>query len=114
MSRREIVAVCELAAHLALRDAKLAPLGPATIHNKAGQFAQDAMTLQRLGRRARRHIEKCDARQGIYWGASVEHERIERQGDQLLAPYGLTAKLGNTGLCIIGLPSNGDGEGFGV
>jgi hypothetical protein len=111
MSRRDIETVCTLAAHLALHStyAKLgdvATLGP--------RAAQDAMTLQRLSARARRCAGRLAC--GVYTQQQWEDEmqRLDRAVDEVLRPYGLDGRARDHGLRIVGLPSNGDGEGYAI
>lgn len=135
MSKRDIQTVCELAAHLALRDALSTPgHSPTPCHIVAPMYASDAMRLQKLGARARRmYAKNADWRsRGVPnyrgWGpaqAREEDKRITEELLKVLNPYGLHATLVDgysereDSLClfILGLPGNtlsGDQEGFGV
>lgn len=128
MSKRDILTVCTLAAHLALRDALTTPgHSPVPCHDAAGNYAADAMRLQRLGRRARNNeTKRCNLRD--YY--SEEDHGCKYNGEQarmslllrdILTPYGLKGYVGGDprGYClhILGLPGNGmggDQEGFGI
>lgn len=129
MSRREIIVVCELAAHLAQR-------GPSVYHysppyKTPGDCAADAMALQRLGRRAIRNSDRLADLEigkrhilpgGRIFGPDdfgVEKDRIREEAAPIVAPYGLKAEIRDEPfqaecLYIIGLPPNGDGPGFGI
>lgn len=109
MSRREIVAVCELAAHLAQwpylhRDI--------AAYQQPSQCAQDAMTLQRLGRRARNNGRKRwvppPDRTPDYSPDEflAECARIGGEVARVLSPYGLYPRdfvVGHDGLTILAL-----------
>lgn len=111
MSKRDIETVCTLAAHLALKDAET--VSPHTDLSSpranAGIYAQDAMTLQRLARNIRnkaKHIES------VPWGTYLRV--MCDKGEAVLKPYGLVGEFSKDGITIIGLPSNGDGDGFAI
>ena len=104
MSKRDIETVCELSAHLALRDARTTPgHSPTPCHISAPMYAKDAMTLQRLARNIRnkaKHIES------VPWGTYLRV--MCDKGEAVLKPYGLVGEFSKDGITIIGLPSNGD------
>lgn len=122
MSKRDIETVCCLAAHFALKSAVnlSGPDGPL-----APRCAADAMTLQRLGRRARRNAAKRwihpanrNTREEIQ-PYLEECQRIHREAQALLHPYGLGREVivHRDGLTIPGLPGNtlgGDDSGYGI
>lgn len=118
MSKRDILTVCELAAHLMVAGL---PPGVTAPHHSAPRCAADAMALQRLGARCKRwavnrHIRKQ------YWDG-LEYRRIGAEAEKILRPYGLTAKpksypMNERPGCLMinGLPGNtgGDESGFGI
>jgi|SRR5579872_4688260 len=122
MSKRDIETVCTLAAHLALRDLDNAfTAGIATgEHMNASKAAQDAMTLQRLGRSTRNAVKRYAGRGNEKLArAEWAFSNIKGRAEHVLSPYGLKATFRDdpvlgAGLVIIGLPSNGDGEGFAI
>lgn len=135
MSKRDIQTVCTLAAHLAQRQEHIVTgiMEYEDYIKKPAECAADAMTLQRLGRRARNNeVKRCNV-PGYYWedaGDSrpskdckyqAEFTRIALRVRELLKPYGLRASLGGDprGCClhVLGLPGNtwgGKEEGFGI
>lgn len=136
MSKRDILTVCMLAAHLAQRQH--------TVETGIGCFeeyirqpqqcAADAMALQRLGRSARNMYARNAAWRASplpdyhQWGpakAREQDKRIREQAAVILRPYGLTCDLSDgstatdSGPClhILGLPGNtlgGDEAGYGI
>ena len=111
MSKREIIAVCELAAHLARGPKDYCISGPLYEEISPARCADDAMKLQRLGRRTRRMFEKPSASD-----AELERQRILVAGNDILKPYGLVCDIEDLpfderGFFIMGLPPNGLAEG---
>src|SRR5690348_8451143 len=88
MSRREIVVVCELAAHLAY--ATFLQLDDVTVAVKvtrtAADCASNAMALQRLGRSVWNSYQKAGQ-------VSYDHEAVcirnRAKADEILSSYGL-------------------------
>lgn len=115
MSRREIFAVCELAAHLANHGewVRCSPGMSRREMRPASECAQDAMTLQRLGRSARNLVKRGDGGER----ARAWVQRIIDGGNAVCKPYWLSVCFDYEApphLFIIGLPSNGDGDGFAI
>lgn len=120
MSKREIIAVTTLAAHLAKR---YQPRTDAAVENlPASRCAADALALQRLGRSAMRALDRySDSEAGASPGAYTERDlqerwrQIEEDADKVLRPYGLVAHCHDHPfiaecLCIGGLPDNHPNE----
>lgn len=113
MSRADILTVCTLAAHLAVRGEG--------VMDKPPQAAVDALALQRLGRRTNRMFAFAKAEKD-YYGTKLEamvqeKGRIEAAGEAILKPYGLRCRVFGAerppGFYILELPSNVDhGDGF--
>ena len=106
MSKRDIIAVCELAAHLALHST-YAALGD--VATRGPRAAADAMRLQRLGRRTRNLFKKLDAVWAYRLELGVQEKgRIEEAGNAVLQPYGLSCHVVGEypGFYIRGLPAN--------
>jgi hypothetical protein len=144
MSKQDIVNVCTLAAHLAMRMSANVP-APTGRHDKhIGEYlkpkvfpataANLAMQLQRLGRRARSN-EVRRSEGGDYYREvnglpapdcpySKEAVRIGTLALEILQPFGLHASVGGEprGFCLFipGLPGNTleadgpDSPGFGI
>lgn len=109
MSRRDIETVCTLAAHLAQRDTIQ---GTVMAGRDPSLCAQDAMTLQRLGRRARNNGRKRwvppPDRTPDYSPDEflAECARIGGEVARVLSPYGLYPRdfvVGHDGLTILAL-----------
>lgn len=130
MSKRDIIAVTTLAAHLARKGERT----PEMYGEPSARFSADAMALQRLGRSARNMYARNAAWRASplpdyhQWGpakAREQDKRIREQAAVILRPYGLTCDLSDgstatdSGPClhILGLPGNtlgGDEAGYGI
>ena len=123
MSKREIIAVTTLAAHLAQRMTNEPP-GYFVDHcsPKPEQCAADAMRLQRLGRSARNNDLRCQRGTVKLQAIEQQDRRIQENARRILEPYGLSPRLEANAapkpcLYIMGLPSNqpeSTAEGFGI
>jgi hypothetical protein len=114
MSKRQILDVCTLAAHLAQSKLEYdgSSLQTVTYHAPdAAMCAADAMRLQKLGARARRNALKRwippdarDTREEIQPYLD-ECARIDREVKAVLSPYGLTrVMVHRDGIMIEELP----------
>lgn len=118
MSKQDILNVSTLTAHLMAR----VEHSSERFIRTAASVAQDAMALQKLGRRANKLAERaCSDSSYSEEKQAAEEARIASKVDNILRPYGLTAKISSDprGYClkIQGLPGNtwgGDEEGFGI
>lgn len=105
MSRRDIVVVCELAAHLMVAGL---PPGVTPPPHSAERVAADAMALQRLGRSARNAYKRQYEVSYDIEGACI---RIRAQLDEVLKPYGMLGMVLRSGVGIADLPPNTNLEG---
>lgn len=105
MSKQQIVAVCELAAHLMVSGL---PPGIMAPHSSASRCAADAMRLQRLGRSARNAYKRQYEVSYDIEGACI---RIRAQIDEVLKPYGMLGMVLRSGVGIADLPPNTNLEG---
>lgn len=126
MTKRAILDVCTLSAHLATQRALRFTFSPdlesgLTHISSAAECAADAMALQRLGRSATNNATRlCNVP-----NYQERHDRqagsIHAKAQAILKPYGLTCTVGGDprgyNLFVIGLPGNtlgGDQDGFGI
>ena len=128
MSKRDIIAVCELAAHLAQNQRTYdTGIGEFTEYvSKPEKCAADAMRLQRLGRRARNNAAKRWLDPGLretvpgYDVAPYLEEcaRIGGEVARVVSPYGWHARdfvVGLDGITFLCLPGDNVavfGKGF--
>lgn len=128
MSKRDITAVCTLAAHLAqcLEFSDAPEHAGETIggdYRDAARVAADAMKLQRLGKSAMKALDKAHTlKKPRYTQEQLDNhwQQIGEKAREVLTPYGLKAECRDEPftpecLYIIGLPANQtDGEGFAI
>ena len=115
MSKRDIITVCTLAAHLAQRKrASLPDPEPGEIWEEKlppARCAADAMKLQRLAQNLR---GRCVRAGRTKWDVYLDN--MCAKIGAVLKPYGLTAAVSGKGIRIEELPSNdaSRAEGFGI
>lgn len=122
MSKRDIIAVTTLAAHLAQRTATFSTMGkPDTVMRSPACAATDAMALQRLGRSAANNATRLCNIPDYQERHDIIAGKLHAQAQAILKPYGLRCTVGGDprGFClfVVGLPGNtlgGDQDGYGI